>query len=340
MRNNIAKLLPELSNDKKIVITTHARPDADALGSALGLKHFLTLLGYESTVIVPTPYPNFLHWMPGNDSIITFGDDTYSEVKKLIGDASIVICTDFSRLNRIDKLEELIRTHTGDFVLIDHHLDPEKFARYELWDPKASSASELVYRLIDEFGYKDKINQDIASCLYAGIMTDTGSFRFPSTTPTVHRILANLMETGIQHADIHRQVYDNNSESKLRLLGFSISSKLHTLNEYNVAYITLSEKELEQFNYQQGDTEGVVNYALSLAGINFAAIFMEIDGAIKISFRSVGDFSVANFSNNHFNGGGHKNAAGGSIEGSLENVEKQFLALLPTYKKEIINSDK
>lgn len=340
MRNNIVELLPELSKEKRIVITTHARPDADALGSSLGIKHFLKALGYSSTLIAPTSYPNFLHWMPGNEDVITFSEETYEQVKKLVDEADLIICTDFSRLNRIDKLEEVIRTQTGDFVLIDHHLDPENFAQYELWDPKASSASELVYRMIDTFGHTDKINQDIASCLYAGIMTDTGSFRFPSTSPTVHRILANLMETGIEHADIHRKVYDNNSEHKLRLLGYCISNKLRILNEYNVAYITLSEKDLERFNYQQGDVEGVVNYALSVAGINFAAIFMEIDGAIKISFRSVGNFSVADFSNQHFNGGGHKNAAGGTTQDSLENVEQTFLSLLPTYKDDIINSDK
>lgn len=340
MRNNIAELLPKLNDSKKITITTHAKPDADALGSSLGLKHFLELLGHNVTVIAPTSYPNFIHWMPGNDDVIIFNDDTSEKVETVISQSNIVICTDFSRLNRIDNLEPYIRKHKGDFILIDHHLDPEEFAQYELWDPKASSACELVYRMIEEFGYANKINQNIAACLYAGIMTDTGSFRFPSTTPTVHRILANLMETGIKHADIHRQVYDNNSENKLRLLGFSISSKLRTLNEFNVAYIILSKEELKQFNYEQGDTEGVVNYALSLAGINFAAIFMEIDDTIKISFRSVGTFSVANFSNKHFNGGGHKNAAGGSSQDSLENIEKKFIALLPTYKKEIINSDK
>ena len=340
MINNIAELIPKLKGRKKITITTHAKPDADALGSSLGLKHYLELLDHDVKVIVPSSYPYFIEWMPGNRDVLIFNDAIYQQLQKIINQSDFIICTDFSRLERIDDLEELVRNSNKDLILIDHHLNPEKFAKFELWDSDASSASELVYRFIEELGGLHLINQDIASCLYAGIMTDTGSFRFPSTSPTVHRILAKLMETGIDHSTIHRNVYENNTESKLRLLGYSISNKLKICKEYNSAYILLSKENLTKFDYKQGDTEGIVNYALSLAGISFAGIFIENEGEIKISFRSVGDFNVAEFSSKYFNGGGHKNAAGGGIVTTLENVEKIFLSLLPKHREHIIKSDK
>ncbi len=339
MRNNIEAIKPILASPKKIFITTHARPDADALGSSLGLKLFLEALGHTVSVVVPTSYPDFIDWMPDTKDVIVFDPENPQPVEKLIANCNLLVCTDFSRLDRVFDLEPYLRKHTGDFLLIDHHLDPEEFAQYELWDPKASSACELVVRMMQSLGYDELITIDIAACLYTGIMTDTGSFRFPSTSPAVHRTLARLLETGLDHSKIHRTINENNRESRLRILGHALSQKLVILPEYRTAFVSLTAKELEQFNYKQGDTEGIVNFVLSLEGIIFAGIFMDKDEMIKISFRSVGDFSVANFSNQHFSGGGHKNAAGGKGDGTLDEVLEKFQSLLPQYKDGLLNSN-
>ena len=335
MINTISGLKGLLEEPKKIVITTHVRPDADALGSSLALYLTFKKLNHDVTVITPSGYPNFIKWMKGNEEVLVYSSETDHTCQALIKDADITICNDFSALCRINELGDYIGASKGIKVLIDHHLEPEDFADYALWNPSASSTCELIYNAIHDWGHASLIDEHIAACIYAGIMTDTGSFRFPSTSKEVHLILADLFDKGIDHSKIHRLVYDDNNESRLRLLGYALSEKLVVNHDYKTAYITLSQAELDRFQYEQGDTEGIVNYALSINGIVFAAIIMEKDNMVKMSFRSVGSFNVSQFAKTHFNGGGHKNAAGGRGDSSFTDEITKFTTLLPSYKDQL-----
>ena len=321
-----------LNVPQKIVITTHQRPDADALGSSLGLMLYLQKKGHSVTVVTPTDYPDFLKWMQGNDEVVIYGEQTKQHVKGLIDEASLIFCLDFSALSRIDDLGDLVREANGDKVLIDHHLEPEDFAKFKSWDTGAAATAELVYDFIMDMGEEDLIDKGIAECLYAGILTDTGSFKHPNVTQHVFEVCAALVAKEADSSKVSKLIYDTNSEDRLRLLGYSLSEKLKVIPEYNTAYFALSAKELNRFNTQAGDTEGLVNYALSIGGIKMAALIKEGDGIIKMSFRSVGDFSVNDFARSHFNGGGHKNAAGGRSDDSFEDTVKKFENLLKEYK--------
>ena len=329
---NLAELKELLSQPQKIVITTHHKPDGDALGSSLGLYHYLCQKQHQVTVITPTDYPDFLQWMPGNEEVII-----YTEKKEisadLIAQADLIFCLDFNSLSRINEMGELVRVSSAKKIMIDHHLDPENFDDFRHWRTSASSAAQLVYEFIAELlGDKNSITADIASCLYTGIMTDSGSFRFPTTTSTVHRIAADLIDLGADNAAIHQLVYDHASENRLRFLGFCLSEKLEILREYNTALITVSKSDLNRFNINTGDTEGVVNYALSIENIRLAAFIIERPDKIKLSLRSSGTFPANEICKNYFHGGGHRNAAGGQSESTLDEVIHQFKTLLPEYK--------
>jgi len=321
---------------KKIVITAHTKPDADALGSSLALKHYLDAYGHKVSVIMPSEYPAFINWMPGNEQVMVYTKDKLGMCDQLVKKADYIFCLDFSALNRLDKMEEVIRNAKAEIVLIDHHLEPEDFAKYVLWSEKAAATAELIYEFIELMGDLDKITVPIAECMYAGIMTDTGSFRHSNTTENVHHIVANLIAKGADNAKIHRLVYDNNSLNRMRFLGFILSEKLTIIEGEQTAYIALPEKELKKFNSKNGDTEGIVNYALSIEGINFACIMVEKEGMIKMSFRSVNDIAVNQFAKDNFEGGGHKNAAGGRSMLSLEKTKEKFLALVPEFMKQYI----
>ncbi len=334
---NLDKLKVKLSSPQKIVITTHIKPDADALGSSLALWGYLKKLGHDVQVITPTDYPRFIWWMHGNDEVMIYTDTTEAS-DRLINDADLIFCLDFSCLQRISDMGEIVRQAKGEKVLIDHHIDPEDFAEYVLWSTKASSTAELIYDFILLFNDYDKLDKHIAESIYAGIMTDTGSFRFPCTTKKTHQIIAELIEVGADNGKVHRLVYDDNSLNRLKFLGFALSEKLVVLEEYKVAYFAISAKELEQFSSENGDTEGVVNYALSMNNIVFAAFIKESDGIIKMSFRSKGTFAVNEFSRDHFEGGGHKNAAGGKSDLTLEETIQKVRNLLPQYKEAIEES--
>jgi len=324
-----------LGSPKKIVITTHSRPDADALGSSLGLMLFLEKIGHEAVVITPTDYPDFLKWMKGEEQVVIYNLGNESRSEKLVANADLIFCLDFSALSRIDDLGELVGNAKGDKVLIDHHLEPETFAKYEMHTTKAASTAELVYQFISEMDGLDLIDADLAECLYAGINTDTGSFRHSNVTKTVFEVSAALVEKGADTSKVSKLIYDTNSENRLRLLGFALSENLKVLTKYNAAYFALSEKMLQRFNAQMGDTEGLVNYALSIKGIKLAALFKESDGIVKISFRSVGDFSVNDLAKKHFNGGGHKNAAGGMSASTLAETIQRFEKILEENQKEL-----
>lgn len=332
--NQVKEIKALLAKPKNIVIVTHWSPDGDAMGSSLGLYNYLKLAKHRVSVITPNDYPSFLYWLPGNKNVINFA--TKAKVAKMaVAKANIIFCLDFNSLKRIDALGDEVGKSKAVKCIIDHHLQPEDFADYMLHDIKACSTCELIYDFIELMGDIKFINKDISNCLYTGIMTDTGSFRFPSTTSKTHCIIAELIEAGAENSEIHNRIYDDNTEDKLRLLGFCLAEKLTVLKEYGTAFFTLQDDELKRFNYKKGDTEGVVNYALSIEGIRFAAFFVERDGEIKTSFRSKGNFNVNLFARKHFNGGGHANAAGGMSDLSLDETIIKFVSLLAGYKKEL-----
>ena len=331
----INELRELLQSPKKIMITTHHKPDADALGSSLGLAGYLKKKGHQVTVITPTDYPSFLNWMSGNDEVLIYSHRTDGQAQAIIKDAEVLFCLDFSALSRINELGGYIREATGTKVLIDHHLEPEPFAQIMFSNTSAAATAELVYEVIRDLGDEELIDTAIGECLYAGIMTDTGSFRHASTTRNVHLIIADLLHKGVDICKIHRNIYDSYSESRLRFLGYVLKDKLTVVREYNTAFIAVTSEELKQYNSQTGDTEGLVNFALSIEGVRFAALFIDRTEAVKISFRSVGDISVNEFARSHFSGGGHKNASGGISYLTLAETVEKFKSLLPHYAEQL-----
>jgi phosphoesterase RecJ-like protein len=334
----IEELKTFLEKPRSIVIVGHRNPDGDAMGSTLALKHYLTKKGHNATVVVPNEYPEFLHWLPGSDGTYRF-DWQNSQSQKAINNSDIIFLLDFNALHRVGSdMQHTLEKYPNDFAMIDHHQQPDD-VKYMFSDVEICSTSQMVYQFIEMNTDLDLIDADIATCIYTGIMTDTGSFRFRSTTSTTHRIIADLIDKGAQNDRIHNNVYDSNSYNRLLLLGQALSN-LQILPTYKTAYITLTVEEKKRFDFQKGDTEGIVNYALSLKGIIFAAIFIEDleQGIIKISFRSKGNFSVNQFSRNHFEGGGHDNAAGGKSNVSLAESVTKFTALVATYKSELETS--
>ncbi|WP_440121094.1 DHH family phosphoesterase [Tenacibaculum sp. Ill] len=327
-----------LSEPRNVVIIGHRNPDGDAIGSTLGLKHYLDKKGHTTQVLMPNEYPDFLHWVPGSKTVKRFDRQNKQSVKAL-SKSDIIFLLDFNALHRVgNDMQNTLEQYENDFALIDHHQQPDDFM-YMYSDTSMSSTCQMVYNFIEMMGDVDLIDKNIATCLYTGIMTDTGSFRFRSTTSTTHRIIADLIDKGAENDRIHSNIHDANSYNRLLLLGQALSN-MKVLPEYKTAFIILTEEEKKRFHYEKGDTEGVVNYALSLKGIVFAAIFIEDEeqGIVKISFRSKGSFSVNQFARNYFNGGGHDNAAGGRSDDNMENTIERFKSLLPTYQQELENS--
>lgn len=331
-----AALKDLLAKPKHIVVTTHHKPDGDAMGSALGLYNYLIQKGHHVTVITPTDYPQFFDWMPGNGEVMIYTDHT-DAANALINKAEIIICTDFNALGRINEMGEVVRQTSAFKIMIDHHLEPEDFDDWRWWNINACASAQLVYEFIADVMQEPQfINKDVAACLYTGIMTDSGSFRFPSTTSSVHRITAALIDAGADNARIHQLVYDNSSETRLRFLGFCLSEKLIILPEYHTAYIAVTKQELERFEIITGDTEGVVNFALSITGIKLAAFIVERTDKIKLSLRSRDEFPANEICKRFFSGGGHRNAAGGSSTDTLAETVEKFKSILPEYKKLLI----
>ena len=327
-----------ISQPKNAVIVTHFKPDADALGSSLGLAGYLKKKGHRVAVITPSDYPDFLAWMPGNDEVIALSRNSKEPENKaadLIAKADVIFCLDFSSLSRINDLSEIVRKSTAVKVMVDHHLEPEDFAQFEQWDTKAASTAGLVFDLIVELGDKDSIDTNIANCLYAGLMTDTGGFRHNNTTQKEFLIASELVGHGANPSMVSKLIYDTNTVERLRLLGYVLSQKLKVLPEYKTAYMTLTTDELKQFGSQTGDTEGLVNYGLSIKGVKLSVLMYDRNDEIKLSFRSLADFSANEVARKHFEGGGHKNASGGQSKLSLEETLKKFLSILPEYKEKL-----
>ncbi len=321
-----------LSAKQNVVITTHVNPDGDAIGSSVALLNFLIKMGHDVSVIVPNDYPDFLKWMKNDELIINYSNSK-NESQEKIKNASLIFCLDFNNLNRINELGDYISDSKAKKVLIDHHLDPSDFYDFKIHDVKASATAELVYNFLIELD-SNAVDKDISEALYTGILTDTGSFKF-SMSPKVHKIVSDLMIRGVDIGFINNKIYDSNSLDKLKLIGYALSEKLEVISDGNAAYIVLSRKDLKDHNFKKGDTEGLVNYALSISNVNMAVLIIETKERIKFSFRSIGQFSVNEFAKKYFNGGGHKNAAGGSLEDKLSVALEKFLKDISKYSKDL-----
>ena len=321
-----------LSAKQNVVITTHVNPDGDAIGSSVALLNFLIKMGHDVSVIVPNDYPYFLKWMKNYELIINYSNSK-NESQEKIKNASLIFCLDFNNLNRINELGDYISDSKAKKVLIDHHLDPSDFYDFKIHDVKASATAELVYNFLIELD-SNAVDKDISEALYTGILTDTGSFKF-SMSPKVHKIVSDLMIRGVDIGFINNKIYDSNSLDKLKLIGYALSEKLEVISNGNAAYIVLSRKDLKDHNFKKGDTEGLVNYALSISNVNMAVLIIETKERIKFSFRSIGQFSVNEFAKKYFNGGGHKNAAGGSLEDKLSVALEKFLKDISKYSKDL-----
>ena len=327
-----------LERPRNVVIVGHRNPDGDAMGASLGLCHYLKMKGHSPTVVVPNEYPDFLHWLPGSKATYRF-DWQNSQSQRAIKASDIIFLLDFNALHRVgNDMQNTLEKYQNDFMLIDHHQQPDDFS-YMYSDVEMSSTCQMVYHFIEKMGDLDLIDSKISTCLYTGIMTDTGSFRFRSTTSLTHRVIADLIDKGAVNDRIHSNIYDSNSYGRMQLLGQALSN-LKVLPVFKTAYITLTQEEKTINDFKKGDTEGVVNYALSIQGVVMAAIFIEDkeQGIIKISFRSKGTFSVNQFARKHFNGGGHDNAAGGKSNLSMDDTINKFNALLPDYKESLLKS--
>ena len=337
--NDFQRVKEVLSEPKRIGIVTHRNPDGDAYGSSLALYFYLSKLGHEVKVISPNDCPGFLKWMPGESEIVVFEHDL-KRGTEILERSEVVFALDFNSLHRLGEvMGSFMETLNPVYVMIDHHQEPDDFADFAFVDPAICSTSQLVYQFMDELGDLDLLDEDIATCLYTGILTDTGSFRFPATDSTTHRIVADLLDHGAKNSEIYSRIHDVNTYDRLQLLSKALHN-LQVLRPHRTAYITLSQRELNKHNFQRGDTEGFVNYALSLKNVIFAAIFIEDkkQKIIKISLRSSGNFSVNEFARKHFDGGGHINAAGGRSELSLKETVEKFRELLPEYQKQLMES--
>ena len=331
----IESFYPRLNTPARVIITMHQKPDGDAMGSTLGLYHFLKALGHDATVISPTNWADFLNWMPGVQQVIDF-EKNKERSRKLISEAEIIFCLDFNILHRTKNMEQPLTEANCIKVLIDHHQQPQEEAfTYGVSDTGKSSTCEMVYDLIVNSGHADRINTDIGECLYTGVMTDTGSFRFPSTTASVHRMVAHLKDAGLQHNKVHDYIYDNFLENRLRFIGYALVNRMEVLYEYNTALMYITRSDLQRHDIKTGDTEGLVNYLLSIQGMKFGAIVIDRDEERKWSFRSKGDFDVNAFARTHFEGGGHKNAAGGRSSESLEATVKKFKEVIKEYQNQL-----
>ncbi len=313
----------------------HQKPDGDAMGSALGLFHFLRKIGHNATVVSPTNWAKFLNWMPGCGEVVDFEAQT-QKATALAENADILFCLDFNAMHRTKKMETLLLGIKCVKVLIDHHEQPaEEHFDYGVSNILKSSTCEMVYDFIVQSPFADKLDLDMAACIYTGIMTDTGSFRFGITSAQTHQAVAHLKDLGLNHSIIHENIYDNFLETRLRFIGNALLNRLDVLYEYNTAVMAISRYDLMKYQIQTGDTEGLVNYLLTIEGIKLGALLIDRTEERKWSFRSKGDFDVNELARNHFEGGGHKNAAGGRSSDTLEESLKKFKEVLKLYEKQL-----
>lgn len=325
--HQIQDIFPLLTFPRKVWITTHYRPDGDAVGSVLALKQYLEGCGHEVTAVLPSAVPHFLEWLPGVDQLLNFEQDARKPLAAL-DEADVVFGLDFNHFSRTRYMEESIERAPGLKVLIDHHLYPGPGWDYGMSIPQKSSTAEMVYDFILLHGGQDQINPDIAACLYTGVMTDTGSFRFEVASASVHEMVADLKRRGLQHGRVHEAVYDSWSLNRMRFLGFVLLQKMEIFPQFHSGLITLSRQDMKSYSIQPGDLEGLVNYPLSIRGVQFSTLITEKGEEVRLSFRSKGTFNVNEFARRHFSGGGHFHAAGGRSDLPLAETERRFKEIL------------
>jgi len=321
-----------LAQSKKIALICHKNPDGDTIGAALAMYHYLSKKDYVVNALVPNDFPGFYQWMPGSEKMHIY-DREAKYVRQCIAEADVIFCLDFNSLDRTGNMADALKKAKAVKIMIDHHQAPSDEFEYCFSVIDTSSTGELVYEFIDALGDKERIDLNVALALYTCIMTDTGSFSFSCNHARTYEIIADLVKRGVDAAKVHKLVYDTYSENRLRLLGFAISSRMLVWNGLHTAVIRLSKDDLKRFDFQIGDTEGVVNYPLSMAHINLAVLLTEKDDIIRISFRSKGDFDVNDFARKHFNGGGHRNASGGNSKLSLTTTLEQMKNILGQYRQ-------
>ena len=330
--NQVSNLASLLTQKAEILITTHYNPDGDALGSSLAMSFYLQKKGFAVNVLVPNEYPGFLAWMPGSDQMVVYSRDK-EKGDALVDNADIIFSLDYNAFHRVNLFADKLEKSKAKKVLIDHHLQPDPHFDYVFSIVETSSTAELVYDLIGALGDNELIDRTMADCLYVGIMTDTGSFSFANNYPHTYEVVADLVRKGVDAAHVHRLVYDTYPEIRMRLLGYCLSEGLNVLQEFATAYIFLTKEDMKKFKIKPGDTEGIVNYALSIKGISFAALFTEKDDRIRISFRSKGDFSVNEFAREYYEGGGHRNAAGGDSFLKMPETIDRFRNLISVHQE-------
>lgn len=324
----IKDIFPQLAEPKKVVITCHQKPDGDAMGSMLGLYHFLVKLGHSVTMISPTSWSDFLSWMPGCKEVLDF-DARKDRATEIIREADWIFCLDFNRLSRTRNMEPVLQNIQGVRILIDHHEEPDITSfEYGICVPGKSSTAEMIFDFIVDSGHEAYIDEAIAECLYAGAMTDTGSFRFDSASASVHYMVGKLKEVGFDHGKIHEHLFDNFLENRYRFFGNALLNRMEVFYEYNAVLIAIPQQDLIRYNIRSGDTEGLVNMPLSMKGIKLSALIIDRGEERKSSFRSKGEFDVNTFARTYFHGGGHFNAAGGKNDEPLDEVVKIFKSAL------------
>ena len=325
---NTIDIIPLIKQPRKVTILSHRNPDGDALGSSLAMARMLTYIGHQVKVILPSEYPYYFDWLPDIESVV-IADSRVSYANTLIDECDLIICLDFNSLDRVDNVSQTIATANKPIILIDHHQDPMPFASYMMSDPLASSTAELVYRFFEELGLLHRVDAAIATCLLTGIITDTGSFKF-NVNPTVFSIVSQLITKGIDYQQIQYNIFNNMSAKQLQLLGFCLDLRMEVVHEWHAAIIGLNKADFQRFKISRGDTEGIVNYPLMVGDIWVAVLVTEQQNLIKFSFRSKGDIAVNELAKRHFNGGGHKNAAGGSLQVSFNDAIAQLKQHLPS----------
>ncbi|HZJ74065.1 MAG TPA: bifunctional oligoribonuclease/PAP phosphatase NrnA [Perlabentimonas sp.] len=328
------QILALLKSNPNIIITTHSNPDGDAIGSSLGLFHMLKTLGIKTSIVIPNEIPDFLAWLPGSEEIVRFSKQKEA-AQKLIGEANVIFALDFNGPGRLEEMKGDFSNSKAIKILIDHHPHPEDIFDWKLSETKASSTAELVYEFATILNAESKINLQAAQSIFTGIMTDTGSFSYGCSNPRTFEIAAKLISKGAKVEEIQQQVYNNFSENRMRLMGHALTNKMKVFPAYRSAFISLTRKELNQFKYKIGDTEGLVNLPLSIKNIIFSALLIENTDYVKVSLRSAGNFEANKICEKYFNGGGHINAAGGKSFVPLSETEEKFIEILKKHQNEL-----
>ena len=332
--DDLEKLKATIADNNLFVLTCHAGPDGDALGSTLGLANYLNTLGKEALVIVPDAYPDFLAWMPGSQEVLRY-DKYRDKAELMLAAADVIVAMDYNALSRVDDMGVAIGKAKAVKVMIDHHLQPEAFCDLTFSYPHLTSTCEVAFRLIYAMGGYDVLDKGMCECLYAGMMTDTGCFSYGPCTQEVYLIISLMMQKEINKDRIYNKVFNNYSEGRLRLMGYVLYEKMKVYPEQHAALITLTREEMSRFNFVKGDTEGLVNIPLQMKGIHFS-VFLREDtekDLIRVSLRSQGTFPCNKFAGKYFNGGGHLNASGGQYDGTLEEAVALFEKGLEEFPK-------